>query len=1029
MSKQRFRRGTRLFGSSAPMARMTVAAAVAAALMAPSAVMAQSTDATLQGTAQPNSEVVARNKDTGAVRKTTARADGSYTLVGVPPGEYVVSNGKNSADVVLSVATTSQLDLTANLEQVVIHGERLVETRTSQVGAIISSREIETVPQITRNFLEFADSVPGVAFTVDGQGNTSFRGGAQVDENVNVYIDGVSMKDFVQGGIGGQSGSNKNPNQGDPGNPFPQSAIAEYKVVTNNYSAEYDQLASAAIAAQTKSGTNTLSGDVFGNFTNQNMRAFTPAEIGANSPNNPKAPGSSSYEWGVSLGGPIIQDQMHFFGAFEHKSLSEPNVVYPSSASGLTAAQASALLPAGVGSQFGPTTNPFSESLFFGKLDYEPTSSDRVELWDLTRSEHSVSGAQGQTAASAATQFDNDNERVTLRWEHFGTDWGNELKLAYQDAHSGPSSSSTNPQYIYNYLVGTGAQPLIDTNGGTPWNQFRNSQKGETVQDDLTLTELHWLGDHTLKTGFKASWIDLLYQDAGQGSEFDYIVTNAGTFPDPYAATYTLSNPGKSNVAKSSDQQFGLYFQDDWTIDKHWTANVGLRWDYEKVPSWENFITPAPIVNSLYGLYPGSTTVNYNQALALGGINIGDYIGNGSNRKPQSDEFQPRLGLSFDLFEDQRHVIFGGYGRAYDRNIYDLMSLELTKSALSEPTLNFYGAPFSQNGCMTAANAVPGQCAAWNPAYLTSLAALQGTATTPYGEIDLVNNHIKNPYSDQFTLGMNNRLGDWNTTAALVEINSYDRLVGSLGNRAVNGAYFIPCSWSGTGYAPAWCANSSPTIAHGNLVLWDNGARDQNFQVLLSAEKPYTKESGWTAHVAYTFSSARQTDYYAYAGNNTYQFDYARPSDFPWTPSSAVPKHRLVTTGSVDGAWGITWSAKVVLATPENLGGQSVSCPPNLTVPGCYWVRPITDHPRDLFGEHTVDIAANRNWVFTDWLSAFIRVDVLNVFNTAYYDPQAASWPPGYPVYGKPNAPPVFNTTGPILGVPFTVKLTAGASW
>jgi hypothetical protein len=1024
---------------------MTVAAAVAAALAAPLAVMAQTSDATLQGTAAPGTEVVARNKNTGITRKTTARLDGTYTLVGLPPGEYAVSNGAKSVDVTLSVATTSQLNLGEALEQVIVTGQRLVETRTSQVGALISPREIETVPAITRNFLEFADTVPGVMFTVDGQGNTSFRGGAQQDENVNVYIDGVSMKDLVQGGVSGQSGPNKNPNQGGPGNPFPQSAIAEYKVITSNYSAEYDQLASAAIAAQTKSGTNTLHADVFGNYTNQNLRADTPAEVAASSPTNPKAPGSKTDEWGVSLGGPIIPDQMHYFGAFERKELSEPNVVYPSSASGLTTAQAQALLPASVAAQFGPTTNPFSETLFFGKLDYEPTSSDRLELWDLTRTEHEISGAQGQTAASAATQFENKNNRVTLRWQHFAENWLNELKVAYQNASSAPTASSTNPELIYNYLAGNGPQELIAVNGGTAWQQFAQSQKGPTVQDEFTLTELHWLGNHTVKAGIKASWIDLKYQDAGQGLQFNYIVTPpsatspGGTFPTPYDATFTLSNPGKSNVATSSDRQYGVYLQDDWTLDQHWTANIGVRWDYEVVPSWQNFVTPQPIVQSLYGPFPGVTTgETYAQALALGGVNIGDYVSTGSNRHAQSDEYQPRVGLSYDIFADQRHVIFGGWGRAYDRNIYNLMSLELTKSALSEPTIDFYGSPYAQNGCKTAANTQPGSCIAWDPRYLTSLSALQGTQTTPYGEIDLINNHIKNPYSDQFTLGIRNRLADWNTSVALTQVNSYNRLVGWLGERDPGGNYFVPCGWSGSGYAPAWCGNNSPSIAHGNLVLWDNAARDQNRAVLVSFERPYTKESGWSAHVAYTYSDARQTDTYAYSGNNAYQFDYPKPQYFPWTPSSAVAKHRLVATGSIDGIWGIVWSGKVALATPMNLGGQFVSCRSATTPPalpaefvGCNnnWDYPVTAHPRDLWGEHTLDVAATKHWDFTDRLSAYFRVDVLNVFNAPYYDPAAEIWSPGPQQYGKTAAPPVFNTAGPILGVPFTIKFTAGASW
>ncbi|MDE2218746.1 MAG: TonB-dependent receptor, partial [Gammaproteobacteria bacterium] len=885
---------------------------------------------------------------------------------------------------------------------------------------------------ITRNFLEFADSVPGVQFTVDGNGNTSFRGGAQEDTNVNVFIDGVSMKDFVQGGLSGQSGAGKNPNQGDPGNPFPQSAIDEYKVINSNYKAEYDQLASAAITAQTKSGTNTFKGDVFGTFTNSGLRADTPAEVAATTAGNPKAD-AKTYEWGVSAGGPIIQDRMHYFAAFERKSLSLPNVVYPSSQSGLTAQQAAALLPGGVGSQFGPTTNPFTENLFFGKLDYEPSESDRLELWNLYRDENQLSGASGQTGASAATKFANKNNRITLRWQHFGDNWLNEARIAYQDATSAPEASSTRPQYIYNYLTNTGPQTLIAVNGGTAWQQFANSQKGTTFEEAFTLNKVHWLGDHTVKAGIKYTGIDLKYQDAGQGMQFNYIVDGSGTSAQPYSATYTLTNPGKSNVATSSDKQYGIYLQDDWKIDQHWTANIGVRWDYEKVPSWEDFALPQPIVDSINGPYSATnTSITYANALALGGINIGNFIGNGHNRKTPSDQFQPRLGISYDINGDQRHVVFGGYGRSYDRNIYDLLSLELTKSALSEPSVNFYGtttpggAAYGGNGCLTAANASPGTCVAWDPTFLTSLSALQGTATTPYGEIDLINNKIKNPYSDQFTVGIRNTIGEWNSSVAISQINSYNRLVGFLGNRLANGSFLANCGWGTAGMAPAWCVQSAPSIATGNLVLWDNGARDRNTSVLVALEKPYTRESGWSAHFAYTYSNAYQSDYYAYSGNNQYQFDYPNPKQFPLVPSSAVAKHRLVVTGSLDGKWGIVWSGKIALATPVPYNTSS-GCP-TLASPGCNgnWVYPISDRPRDLFGEHSVDIAAQKNWELKDDMKAYFRLDVLNVFNTAYYDPAGTSW---NFTYGAPSPPPKFNTTGPILGVPFTLKLSAGFGW
>src|SRR5699024_743558 len=132
----------------------------------------------------------------------------------------------------------------------------------------ISQHQIDTIPQISRNFLEFADIVPGMVFSVDKDGNTSLRAGALNNSQVNVFIDGVSQKSYVMGGgIAGQNASQ--------GNPFPELAIGQYKVITSNYKAEYAQLSSAAITSVTKSGTNEFHGEAFERYTNAGYRART----------------------------------------------------------------------------------------------------------------------------------------------------------------------------------------------------------------------------------------------------------------------------------------------------------------------------------------------------------------------------------------------------------------------------------------------------------------------------------------------------------------------------------------------------------------------------------------------------------------------------------------------------------------------------------------------------------------------------------------------------------------------------------
>ena len=213
-------------------------AAVAAAMVAslPGIVYAQSADATLRGKAPANVTVTAKNVATGSVRVTRTDKDGSYALVGLKPGTYQVDAGPGTErTVTLSVASTGTLDLggsapAANeanaktLGAVTVSGTALQEVKTSEIGSTVSLHQIDTTPQITRNFLEFADTVPGMAFQTEN-GKTPIKAGAQPSSNVNVYIDGVGQKNYVHGGgLSGQAGPN---HDGDVGNPFPQLAIGE----------------------------------------------------------------------------------------------------------------------------------------------------------------------------------------------------------------------------------------------------------------------------------------------------------------------------------------------------------------------------------------------------------------------------------------------------------------------------------------------------------------------------------------------------------------------------------------------------------------------------------------------------------------------------------------------------------------------------------------------------------------------------------------------------------------------------------
>ena len=193
-----------------------LATAISAILLSsalPHEAAAQSANAALRGKAPGSSEVIATNTDTGLTRRTQVNADGSYVLVGLPPGTYRVSAGPGTEQVVsLSIASTATLDLGGEqaptaLGEVMVSGNRLAEVRTSEVGGGISLRQIEVTPQITRNFLEFADAVPGMQFSVDAKGNTQIRSGTLNTGTTNVYIDGVGQKNYVRpSGVTGRPG-------------------------------------------------------------------------------------------------------------------------------------------------------------------------------------------------------------------------------------------------------------------------------------------------------------------------------------------------------------------------------------------------------------------------------------------------------------------------------------------------------------------------------------------------------------------------------------------------------------------------------------------------------------------------------------------------------------------------------------------------------------------------------------------------------------------------------------------------------
>ncbi|AMV08656.1 TonB-dependent receptor [Xanthomonas citri] len=946
---------------SARPARKLLSCALASCLLLGAApAFAQSTAATIRGQvtvdAAPaaQAQVTATNLATGLTR-TVQVSNGGYSVGGLPPGSYridVTANGQTSSqNVTVQVGQTATLNLGVGGEPATAAGGNattldavqvkappvLVETRTSENATYISNVQIQNLPRATRNFLELADTVPNVQFTREANGTTKVRTGATSAEGTNVYIDGVSQKNYVlTGGVSGQDSSR--------GNPFPQSAIGEYKVITSNYKAEFDQVSGAAIVASSKSGTNDFHGSFFWDTSNDSWREESPLEKKAGVRDD-----FEETQYGATFSGPILKDKAHFFIAYEAKEYTTPNVVIPGSIYSDRVDQ----LPAQLQPLVVTSSTPFKEDLYFGKIDWTIGENNLFELTGKYRKEDELNDVGRTSTYEHGSINGQEEKRANLRWQYSGANFLNEANLSYESAFWNQAPINNGNGYILSYAPVRGNETDILAAGAGSSFQ-RKGQKGWTFQDDLTLNSLEWHGAHTVKMGVKFKSIDLDSTQFNPANPQYYynILTDVET---PYRVRFgaPLVEGGGSVVSKN--KQYGIYLQDDWEVNEHWTLNLGVRYDYEETPAFLDFVTPSDVASALQN-WPNLRNANYN---------INDFISTGNNRKAFKNAWQPRLGASYDLFGDQAHVIYGGAGRAYDRNIFDYLALEQLNNSFK--SYSYYFTSANNPTCLG------DPCTAWNPAYNSQdgLNTLTANSTGGGGrEVYLIDNNLKTPYSDQFSIGMRNMVPlwgqDWFTDVTLSRIESHDGFAFVRGNRLPDGSFFRPGTTSGV-------PTDGPN-GYSAIVLGTNGVETRNNQLALQVEKPFDEESGWGLTVAYTYSDAKENRQFG----EHYALDRERIQDYGWREAGGIPKNRLVVTGIYELPYEIKLSGKLSLASQTARYGQNC-------LAGNDQCEIIQFKPDGTLGYKEFSIAANKEWDTGGGVKFNVRADILNVFNWVNY--------------------------------------------
>ncbi|NUT01049.1 MAG: carboxypeptidase regulatory-like domain-containing protein, partial [Sphingomonas sp.] len=408
--------------------------AVAAALMVATPAYGQNVTATLQGRvegAAAGTQVVATDTNTGRSQSATVDAAGNYEILGLNPSTYTVTvAGRDAQQTTLLVGQTAIVDFVQAPPAggaVVVTGRRVREVRTQTVSTNITPAQIENLPQNKRNFLSFAALAPGVQVTPGD--NAQVQAGGVASQFTNVFLDGMSFKNPINhGGVFGQNFG--------LGNPFPQVAVQEYVVETQNFGAETGQAGSAVISAITKTGGNDFHGSAFIEFQ---PKKFIEQPYFDKKNNAPK-PDYNRKQFGGEIGGPIIPGKIHFYLAAEGT-----NQLRPTSTGTVNVARFPQTLTALTNVSKG---EDFKQRLYFGKLTGYVTDEDTVNLIGYLRREDNLADISGNALPSHGRRIRTEQDRYQLQWRHNAGEFLNQLNISYDKATQDTPSVEPGPELV-----------------------------------------------------------------------------------------------------------------------------------------------------------------------------------------------------------------------------------------------------------------------------------------------------------------------------------------------------------------------------------------------------------------------------------------------------------------------------------------------------------------------------------------------------------------------------------------------------
>ena len=344
------------------------------------------------------------------------------------------------------------------------------------------------------------------------------------------------------------------------------------------------------------------------------------------------------------------------------------------------------------------------------------------------------------------------------------------------------------------------------------------------------------------------------------------------------------------------------------------------------------------------------------------------YFTDGDDRPPFYEAWQPRVGLSYDLTGNGRHVLFGGYGRYVDRVIYNAGLDERFRLQYAVRTFQFSLDGQPRNGQATIV---------WNPSY-QSRAGLDGliaAGVAPAPEVFLIANDTKPPASDQFNAGVRTNIHGILLSANYAGIRGRNGLTFLFGNRNPNGT----------------CCQPIPGFS--NILVSDDARKNWFDALYLNAERPF--DNRWGFRVNYTLGRAEAI------GGDLFSLDYRRVEDYPRHPAATDERHRVIVTGIVGLPAGFIASTFITMASglgytiEDNSRGSGIDQRQLLLYAG---------RPPDTFNYKSVDFRIEKIFRLAHQQAASIAFEGFNIFNSTNFGCYNGTIPV------SPNVNPNFGT-------------------